>query len=102
MTPSHFTKAGSFEGDTIAAMLKVGEFHLVAIQRYKITSLPDGSAVVYVETNDDNDDGIPDGKWEDWRLEFPTVKKAKKHCGKCRIGVSGVIVSVELDGEEIR
>jgi hypothetical protein len=101
MTP-HFTKAGSFEGDTIAARLTSGEFTLVALQRYFIDSQPDGSAVVHCETNDDDDDGVPDGSWENWDMEFPTVKKALKHCGKCRIGISGVIVTVTLDGEEVR
>ena len=103
MTPSHYTKAGSFEGEHIAAMIKAGEFHLVAIQHYNIQSQSDGSAIVYCETNDDNDDGYPDGEWVNWEETFPSVKKAKSHCGNCRIGIiSGVIVTVTLDGEEIR
>jgi hypothetical protein len=71
------------------------------IQRYFITTTPDG-AVVNCITNDDDDDGYPDGRWVAWEEEYPSVEKALAIKGKCRIGISGVIVTVTLDGKEIR
>jgi hypothetical protein len=59
-----------------------------------------GKVRVLVSTNDDDDDGIPDGKVEQWSMEFPSVEAALEHCGRSRVGISGVRVTVLLDGSE--
>lgn len=82
----------------LPAMVHLGP---AAIQRYFIFTEGD-SVLVKVETNDDNDDGYPDGAWTYWSMRYPSVDQALKGCGKCRVGISGVIVTVTLDGKEIR
>lgn len=57
---------------------------------------------VFAITNDNNDDGHPDGRTEEWTMDFPDKAAALKHCGVCRVGVSGIRVTVRLDGEEVR
>lgn len=98
-----FIGTTEYESRIIAERVNAGEGAPVAIHRYFIsTEVPYGSDVlVYVETNDDNDDGYPDGDWTNWTLAFRSVEKAREHCGVCRIGISGVIVTVTLNGEEI-
>ena len=73
----------------------------VTVHRHTVVTQGD-EAIIHTETNDDNDDGYPDGHWESWTLSYPSVEQALKHTGKCRVGVSGVIVTVTLDGEEVR
>ena len=74
-----------------------------AIQRYFITTNPDGISVnCMCETNDDDDDGYPDGHWEQWNEPYRDVEQALKVKGVCRVGISGVIVTVMVDGKEIR
>ena len=56
-------------------------------------------------TNDDDDDGMPDGEWTEWTENYTLtahMDKAIASAGKCRIGISGVIVTVMLDGVEQR
>lgn len=56
---------------------------------------------VYEETNDDNDDGYPDGETVSFHLDFPNLEAALKHAGyKSHRGVSGVRVRVFVDGIE--
>jgi len=68
---------------------------------YNLTSLPNNRMRVRMETNDDNDDGYPDGdvtigEWE------TTVKVAFEIAGKgSRIGWYGQPVDVYLDGKKI-
>jgi hypothetical protein len=68
---------------------------------YQIVSEGEG-AIVYASTNDDNDDGVPDGEVAEWRQEWPTVEAALKHTGKTRTGFYGQPVRVFLDGQEVR
>jgi hypothetical protein len=73
-----------------------------AWQTYEIFSEDEfGKIRVLAMTNDDDDDGYPDGTIERWWMEFSTVEQALKHCGKSRVGISGVRVTVFLDGREI-
>jgi hypothetical protein len=76
-------------------------FAPVALQRYNILSTVDG-VVCECETNDDDDDGIPDGKWESWIEKYESVEQALRVKGECRVGISGVIVTVTVNGKEIR
>ena len=66
-----------------------------------IVTLDDGTVSVRENTNDDNDDGYPDGKevWWDWQAK--NLDAALKHTGKSRIGISGIRVTVTIDGEEV-
>jgi len=73
-----------------------------ALHRMSIVEEADGRILCYNETNDDNDDGYPDGDWSSWTAKFPTIDAALRSCGKCRVGISGVIVTVTVDGKEVR
>jgi len=99
-----YVETTPWETEQIKALLDAAEFPIVpAIHRYGIhTDRPNGMVLVVSETNDDNDDGYPDGRWDTWSLEFPTLESALKHTGICRVGISGVIVTVSVDGKEIR
>lgn len=57
-----------------------------------------GPVVVRQETNDDDDDGIPDAETAVWYLRFETVEQAIKTVGVDRIGFYGQPVEVFLDG----
>jgi len=93
-----------YETEVIQGRIDAGEIVVEAVvHRYNI-STTQGSQTVLVseETNDNNDDGIADGRWDAWSVEYPTLIQALDRCGKCRVGISGVIVTVTLDGEEVR
>jgi hypothetical protein len=98
-----FQATTAYETEVVQARMEAGEYELggIAIHRYTITSGV-GSVLVFNETNDNNDDGYPDGRWDTWTEEFTTVEKALKHTGKCHVGISGVICTVILDGKEVR
>lgn len=95
-----FKETSAYEASQIAQRIDAGEGAHVAVHRiYLITQ---GATMrVIEETNDDNDDGYPDGAWVRWESEMD-VERAKKYAGPCRVGTSGVIVTVTLDGEEVR
>jgi hypothetical protein len=98
-----FYRSLPFEAEIISGRLQDGEFlHAAAVHRYTITTNSSGLALVSEQTNDDNDDGIPDGRWDTWSAEYPSVEAALEHTGKCRVGISGVICTVTLDGKEVR
>lgn len=69
-----------------------------AFHRIDITSHDDGSATAWCITNDNDDDGYPDGTTAEWRIEHASVADALRHHGKCRVGISGIVVTVLLDG----
>lgn len=96
----------TFEDSFRAQAMVQGESPLFAWQHYHLitggVSFDDQSVRIECETNDDDDDGYPDGEIERWTMTFPTVDAALAYAGKCRVGVSGVIVTVTLDGEEVR
>jgi len=96
-----FKRLTPYEEEITKQRLGAGEFGAFTVHRHTIVT-QDDEAIVHTETNDDNDDGYPDGHWESWTLSYPSVEQALKHTGKCRVGVSGVIVTVTLDGEEVR
>jgi hypothetical protein len=74
-------------------------WHEIAV----ITCADAGDAMVTVleSTNDDNDDGYPDGEIVHWQHTESKLDDAMRRAGVCRVGVSGVIVTVLLDGEEV-
>lgn len=60
-----------------------------------------GPVVVQQETNDDNDDGYPDGQVETWWLRFETLEAAIAQLGYTRRGAYGQPVDVCLNGEPL-
>jgi hypothetical protein len=74
----------------------LGTYH-----RYDMHTRADGEIHGWVETNDDNDDGYPDGNIERWQEHCKTRAEFDRRVGRSRIGISGVKVTVVLDGEEL-
>jgi hypothetical protein len=69
-----------------------------AWQKYEITGNRQEAEIVCT-TNDDNDDGIPDGEITTWIEEgYKGTSPALKRTGVCRYGVSGVAVFVSVNG----
>lgn len=68
--------------------------------RYEITTMDGGKALLRWETNDNNDDGLPDGTiaTRTWLL---TMEKAKDMAGTSRTGAWQQPVEVYLDGQQI-
>ena len=102
-----FTQATKWETEQIAALIEAGKFIAAAILRISAETEVTGPGSVRISytTNDDNDDGYPDGKWVSWEEEYSDPQAshdAVARLGVCRIGVSGVIVTVIVDGMEIR
>ena len=52
-------------------------------------------------TNDDNDDGYPDGKTEEWNVTYKNREEMLRHTGGSHFGCSGIEVKVYLNGEKI-
>ena len=66
---------------------------------WNITTLDHSRAHVKFETNDDNDDGVPE---EPVFNEYDTTMNiAINVAGKSRTGVNGAVVTVYLDGKKI-
>jgi hypothetical protein len=106
---SAFVQSTPFETEHIAAMLAAGEFIPPAVHRISVVTDDgldgddaQGGCVVRHQTNDDDDDGFPDGQWATWAEGYDSVELALERVGKCRIGISGVVVTVTLDGVEQR
>ncbi len=55
---------------------------------------------VYESTNDNLDRGYPT-EHAAWYCDFKDVESALKHTGRSRFGVSGIEVTVRLNGEKI-
>lgn len=73
----------------------------LALQTYDIVTGGPGEPVeVFAWTNDDQDRGYPNDD-AGWAMDFDTVEQALKHTGTSRVGISGVRVTVTLDGEKI-
>lgn len=72
-------------------------FHRMAIR-----TLPSGRVEIHHETNDDNDDGYDDGYLVEWTNNVADVETALRITGKSRTGISGVRVTVSLDGVEVQ
>ena len=71
-----------------------------ALQTHDIVTLDKGRAAVRSWTNDDRDLGSPNVE-ASWEFETDTVEQALQITGTSRIGISGVRVTVTLDGERI-
>lgn len=98
-----FTETTDYEREQISLRIAEGEWGGQAVQRYEIKArFPIAPVIVYATTNDDNDDGYPDGNWENWEMQFHNLESALRFTGKCRVGISGVIVTVTLNGKELR
>ena len=74
------------------------DFTNPAYQIVRIDDYRNGHVVAAVETNDDNDDGENDGRVARWNTQHPSVEAALRQYGKSRTGVSGIQVSVYVDG----
>jgi hypothetical protein len=71
---------------------------------YRLHTLPGGEVEGEWSTNDDDDDGIPDGKTTYFSRVFrgpDAMAKARAWTGVSRVGVSGVVVTVFVDGTKI-
>lgn len=69
--------------------------------RYDMRTRADGVILGWVQTNDNNDDGYPDGTTEEWETSFKTRADFDRRVGRNRTGISGIKVIVVLDGEEL-
>jgi hypothetical protein len=98
-----FVKSTTYEGEHIQMLLAAGEFTgEIAVHRIDVISFGEVATIVTEQTNDDNDDGYPDGEWKTWNNTFDTPEQAMKYAGVCRVGVSGVVVTVTFNGKEVR
>lgn len=72
--------------------------------RWDIITLPGGRAHVRMETNDNNDDGVPDmGPVMVWERDLMHLSLALKLAGeKTHTGSYGQPVTVYLDGKELK
>lgn len=70
--------------------------------RIRADTLPSGEVIAHHSTNDDDDDGYPDGHTTEWTINYGSRAQFDKCCGVCRVGISGIIVTVTLDGKELR
>lgn len=68
--------------------------------RWDITTLAEGKAHVRYETNDNDDDGHPDGEVATWEKDVK-IDVARDVTGVSRIGYYGQAVDVYLDGKKI-
>ena len=96
-----FMHSTPWETEVIQARFDANEIGVVALHRISISQTEDGWRVDE-RTNDNDDDGYPDGEWVSWTNCVLSKETALKHAGVCRVGISGVIVTVFLDGKEIR
>ena len=71
-----------------------------AWHRIDIQTLGKGRCVVHESTNDNDDDGYDDGEVVSWNYEDNIARALLRH-GKSHVGISGVKVTVTLDGEEL-
>lgn len=102
---THYVESTPYEAEKIAERIAADEIGPVALHRIVIITgefTVDGRTLVKEETNDDNDDGYPDGEWVSWSNLFTSEADALKYAGFCRVGISGVIVTVTVDGKERR
>lgn len=78
-----------------------------AWHHYEISGYPEDETVTVTEsTNDNLDTGYP-SESAHWSLEFRSTpgksgyEKALAYAGKSRVGISGVVVRVGVNGREI-
>lgn len=73
---------------------------LATWQTYDVVPDGAGGAHVHAATNDNLDTGYP-SEFAEWHLHFRRLADALRHTGVCRTGVSGVRVTVTLNGERL-
>lgn len=66
-----------------------------------LTVVPGQRYRVEYETNDVNDDGVPDGEVTRESCMMPTLERAQRLTGRSRTGWSGHAVTVLLDGTRL-
>jgi hypothetical protein len=69
--------------------------------RYDAWTLEDGRIRVSAQTNDNNDDGYDDGESTEWGLTLRDRAAFDRQIGRSRVGISGIRVTVELDGARL-
>lgn len=69
--------------------------------RYDAATMDDGSIVVDASTNDNRDRGY-DSEDAFWQLRFDNRAAFDRQIGRSRTGISGIQVTVMLDGEVLR
>lgn len=61
----------------------------------------DGTATIHTATNDNDDDGWPDpAGTESWSTRWRSWESALRHVGKSRVGMTGIRVTVRVNGRE--
>lgn len=68
---------------------------------FYITTLPKGKALIRLETNDNNDDGIPDGYVDVWEHKTELWIALELAGETSHKGLYGQPVNVFLDGKRI-
>jgi hypothetical protein len=68
--------------------------------RWELTDHHNGTMHICMETNDNNDDGYPDGEVTIWERDT-TEKIARELAGISHVGYFGHPVDVYLDGKKI-
>jgi hypothetical protein len=99
-----YKEATPYETEQILSWIESGDFlrgPIPGVKRYFIEQLDSGKAQVLTETNDEGD-GLASGEWSRSKQTFSSVTAAQGHCGVCRIGVHGTIITVTVEGDEIR
>lgn len=61
----------------------------------------DGSIEAVVTTNDNLDRGGP-SEYAQWTVRYRNREEFDRHAGRSRTGISGIRVSIWLDGEEVK
>lgn len=64
---------------------------------YDLSVEADGTVSGVVSTNDDLDWGEP-SEWASWPVSYKNLSDALKQTGGCHFGVSGVAVTVRVNG----
>ena len=82
-------------------MMRIGSYELPEAWHQIVgETFDDGRVHVKEDTNDDEDRGYPT-RYARWDYVLPSVESFHSKAGKSRVGISGVRVTVVLDGEEI-
>ncbi len=71
-----------------------------AYQNYYLSTESDGSISGRCETNDNLDQGAPN-EFAEWEVRFRNHQEMVSHTGLSHVGISGVAVTVYLDGERL-
>ncbi len=67
-------------------------------QRYELYTDNEGEIRGVCSTNDNDDDGYPDGAIEQWEVHYRTYGEMLQRTGGMHYGCSGIKVEVYLDG----